>query len=135
MGIQLQMLVWVALGSALGGAGRYMVAVWLAQGAGEGFPWGTLLVNVLGSFLIGLIADLTLGSGRELLGPVSRQFIMVGILGGFTTFSTFSLQTLELMRAGQGLAAMANSAATLTLCLVAVYGGHLCANWLNALRA
>jgi CrcB protein len=133
--MQLQMLMWVALGSALGGAGRYMIAIWMAQRAGEGFPWGTLLVNVLGSFLIGLIADLTLGSGRELLGPLSRQFIMVGVLGGFTTFSTFSLQTLELMRAGQGLAAMVNSAATLTLCLVAVYAGHLSAHGLNALRA
>ena len=81
----------VALGSALGGAARFLLAGWVGARLGESFPWGTVLVNVLGSALIGALA-----AQEEMLSPEARQFLMVGVLGGFTTFSSFSLQTLRL---------------------------------------
>jgi CrcB protein len=73
----------------------------VARNVGEVFPWGTMAVNVLGSFLIGLIFFLTEGGGRLQMDPLLRQTLMLGVLGGFTTFSSFSLQTLQLMRAGE----------------------------------
>ncbi len=87
----------VAAGSALGGAARYVLSGVVARAFGETFPWGTLVVNVLGSFLIGFVATVTGPDGRLLVSPVLRQFWMPGIFGGFTTFSSFSLQTLSLV--------------------------------------
>src|SRR4029453_18668384 len=89
---------WIALGSALGGVARYWCTGFAARTLGETFPWGTLLVNVLGSFIIGFFATLTGPDGRTMVGPDVRTFVMVGFCGGYTTFSSFSIQTLDLIR-------------------------------------
>src|SRR5690349_23923805 len=88
----------VGLGSAIGGIARYWASGFIANRYGETFPWGTLLVNVSGSFAIGLFSTLTAPEGRWLVGPSGRNFFMAGICGGYTTFSSFSLQTLSLAR-------------------------------------
>ena len=119
--------LWIALGSAFGGVGRYWLSGFIAQRFGEVFPIGTLVVNVSGSFLIGLVASLSDPEGRLLIDPTARRFIMVGILGGYTTFSSFSLQTLNLAREGQWLYATANVTLSLVLCLLAVWLGHVLA--------
>ncbi|MDX1570966.1 MAG: fluoride efflux transporter CrcB [Xanthomonadales bacterium] len=117
-------LLWVSAGSAIGGAGRYVGSGLVARMFGETFPWGTLLVNVLGSFLIGVIATLVAPEGRLLLGPTARQFLMLGVLGGFTTFSSFSLQTLNLVQEGEWLHAGGYVLGSVALCLVGVWLGH-----------
>lgn len=125
---------WVGVGSALGGMLRYGCSDLAARLAGETFPWSTLFVNVLGSFLIGLFATLTAPDGRLLAGETVRTFVMVGVLGGFTTFSAFSLQTLNLVRDGRWPEAGANVAGSLVLCLLAVWLGHVLASSLNGAR-
>jgi fluoride exporter len=117
----------VALGSALGGVARYGVSGLVARSLGETFPWGTLIVNVLGSFLIGFVATLTGPDGRVLVSPVTRQFWMPGIFGGFTTFSAFSLQTLSLAQDGEWTRALANVTLSVALCLLGVWLGALLA--------
>jgi CrcB protein len=113
----------VALGSALGGVARYGLSGLVACSFGETFPWGTLIVNVLGSFLIGFVATLTGPDGRVLVSPVTRQFWMPGIFGGFTTFSSFSLQTLSLVQDGEWTRAFANVTLSVALCLLGVWLG------------
>jgi fluoride exporter len=113
----------VALGSALGGVARYGLSGLVARSFGETFPWGTLIVNVLGSFLIGFVATLTGPDGRVLVSPVTRQFWMPGIFGGFTTFSSFSLQTLSLAQDGEWTRALANVTLSVALCLLGVWLG------------
>lgn len=121
----------VAVGSALGGAGRYWCAIFIAQRAGEAFPWGTLLVNVSGSFLIGILGALGDPLSTWQVTPGARQFLMVGVLGGFTTFSSFSLQTLNLMREGEWAYAIVNVVASVVACLVAVGVGFFVASSLS----
>jgi fluoride exporter len=121
----------VALGSALGGVARYGLSGLVARSFGETFPWGTLLVNVIGSFLIGFVATLTGPDGRLLVSPVARQFWMPGIFGGFTTFSSFSLQTLTLAQDGEWARAGANVGLSVALCLIAVWLGAVLAAALN----
>jgi CrcB protein len=116
--------VWVGLGSALGGVSRHWVSGWVAGRIGERFPWGTLCVNVSGSFLIGLLAAFMLPEGKVLLSRTARLLFMVGVLGGYTTFSSFSLQTLNLVREGEWLYAAANVASSVCLCLVSVWLGY-----------
>lgn len=117
--------LWIALGGAMGSVARFALATFIARRFGEHFPWGTILVNVSGSFLIGVLAALSESGGR-LAGAVPLQrFLVVGICGGYTTFSTFSVQTFDLARSGQVLAAGANVLLSVTLCLVAVWCGHL----------
>jgi CrcB protein len=99
----------------------------VAHHFGETFPWGTLIVNVSGSFVIGLFSTLTDSEGRVFVGATSRQFVMTGVLGGFTTFSSFSLQTLSLARDGEWLRAGGNTVGSVVLCLVAVWLGHIAA--------
>ena len=94
------MYVWIMIGSALGGAARYWCSGFAANHFGETFPMGTLLVNVVGSFIIGFFATLTGPDGRLLVRTEMRQFVMVGLCGGYTTFSAFSLQTFDLIRNG-----------------------------------
>jgi fluoride exporter len=94
-------------------------------------PWGTILINVSGSFVIGLFGTLTLSQGRYPLPETARLFIMVGFCGGFTTFSSFSLQTLDLMRYGSLTRALINVAASVVLCVGAVAIGHALAAKLN----
>ncbi len=116
--------LWIAFGSALGGMARYGCSGWVAHHFGETFPWGTIVVNVAGSFLIGLVATLTGPDGRLLVPGHARDFVMLGVFGGFTTFSSFSLQTLALARDGEWLGAGLNVVLSMVLCLVAVWGGH-----------
>jgi CrcB protein len=119
------------LGSALGGSARYFISGLVATQIGETFPWGTLLINVTGSFVIGFFATLTGPDGRVFVGTEIRQFVMVGLCGGYTTFSSFSLQTLNLVRDGEMLRAGANIGLSVLLCLVAVWLGHVGALQLN----
>ncbi len=115
--------LWVMIGSALGGGARYWCSGFVARTVGETFPWGTLTVNAVGSLIIGLIAALTGPDGRLLMGSEARQFIMMGVLGGFTTFSSFSLQTLALAQDGEWMRAGLNVVGSVVVCLVAVWAG------------
>ena len=130
----MQNYFWVAVGSALGGVARYWCSGIAARTIGETFPWGTLLVNVLGSFIIGFFATLTGPDGRWFLESTGRVFVMVGLCGGYTTFSSFSLQTLNLLRDGELLYAGCNIVASVILCLLAVWIGHAAASSFNALK-
>jgi CrcB protein len=130
----MQSYIWIAIGSALGGIGRHWCGVTAARLLGETFPWGTLIVNVAGSFIIGFFATLTGPDGRFLVGTTARQFVMVGLCGGFTTFSAFSLQTLDLMHDGQWGHVGLNIGASVLLCLLAVWLGHVVAANLGALK-
>ena len=134
MPLTLALYLWVALGSALGGAARFFCTGIAAKLFGETFPWGTLLVNVLGSFIIGFFATLTGPDGRMFAGTTTRQFVMTGILGGFTTFSSFSLQTLNLANDGEWLQVGGNMVGSVVLCLVAVLLGHMLALSINAMK-
>ena len=121
-------------GGALGSLGRWLVAEWIATMPwSAGFPYGTLLVNVAGSFGIGVFSELLLEGGLWNPGSGVRALIFAGIFGGFTTFSSFSLQTLALMRSGQVLLAGVNILASVALCLAAVWVGALAAHWLLGL--
>lgn len=115
--------LWVIIGSALGGGARYWCSGFIARQIGETFPWGTLTVNAVGSLIIGLIAALTGPDGRLLMGTEARQFVMMGVLGGFTTFSSFSLQTLALAQDGEWMRAGLNVVGSVVVCLVAVWAG------------
>ena len=115
--------LWVGLGGALGSMGRFWTAVLAARLLGEAFPWGTLIINILGSFIIGFFATLTLPGGPWPGSVGARAFVMAGICGGYTTFSAFSLQTWDLMRAGDWVGAGLNVAGSVVLCLVAVAAG------------
>ncbi len=114
----------VALGSALGGLARYWLVLVSFPLFGPAFPWGTILINILGSFVIGCFGALTLDGGRLAVPPEVRAFVMVGLCGGFTTFSSFSLQTLELIREGRMGLALANIGVSVVLCLTAVTAGY-----------
>ena len=117
--------LWIALGGALGSVGRYWLSGLVAVRAGGVFPWGTLVVNVTGSFLIGLLAALAEPGGRRYLGPAGREFFIYGVCGGYTTFSSFSLQTLDLIREGDMAKAGFNVLGSVALCMVAVWLGYL----------
>lgn len=126
--------VWIMLGSALGGGARYWVSSFVASHFGETFPWGTILVNISGSLVIGFFATLTGPDGVLLVGTTARQFVMIGLCGGYTTFSSFSIQTLNLVRDGDWLRAGANVAVSLALCFFAVWLGHVAAETFNHVR-
>jgi CrcB protein len=125
---------WIAIGSALGGVARHWFSGVAARLWGVTFPWGTLLINVMGSFVIGFFGTLTGPDGRIFVGTTARQFVMVGICGGYTTFSSFSLQTLNLVNDGEWLGAGGYVAASVVLCLVAVWAGQALAVGLNSLK-
>ena len=125
---------WIAIGSALGGVARVAGARLVGSWFGESFPWGTLTVNITGSFIIGLLAALTGPDGRLMVSPDMRQFAMAGFCGGFTTFSAFSLQTLELMRSRDFVGAGANVVLSVLLCMIAVWLGYVAASLLNGAR-
>ena len=130
----MQTYLWIALGSALGGVGRYWCSGVAVRLMGETFPWGTLFVNVTGSALIGFVATMAGPDGRWFLPADARQFVMVGLCGGFTTFSSFSLQTLALLRDGEWLPAAANVVGSVLLCLLGVWLGHVAAASLSAME-
>jgi fluoride exporter len=127
----------IGLGGALGSMLRFGLGSWIDSGAvktGVIFPWGTIVVNITGCFVIGFIATISAPDGRVLLNPLTRQFIMIGILGGYTTFSSFSLQTLLLAQNNQWFGAAANVTISVVLCLVGTWLGSLLAGSLNQIR-
>jgi len=121
----------IALGGALGSIGRFYFSGLVANHFGATFPWGTFFVNVTGSFIITFFAVLSGPEGRLLVGSNGRQFFMTGVCGGYTTFSSFSLQTLTLANDGEWLQAGANAVLSLVTCLVAAWLGYLLATHLN----
>lgn len=130
----MQAYLWIAVGGALGSMARYWTGGVVARHVGEAFPWGTLIINVAGSFIIGFFAAISGPEGRIHAGVDGRLFVMAGFCGGFTTFSAFSLQTLDLMQKGEWLSAGANIAGSVVLCLIGVWLGHVAATVLNAGR-
>jgi CrcB protein len=127
--------LWIAIGSALGGMSRYACSRYIATWFGETFPWGTITVNVVGSFIIGFFATLTGPDGRVMVAPDFRTFVMVGFCGGYTTFSSFSLQTLELIRNRDFAEAWGNVLLSVSLCMLGVALGFVAANLLNGMRS
>jgi CrcB protein len=121
----------IAIGSALGGTARYWLSGAVASRIGETFPWGTIIVNISGSLAIGFFATLTGPDGRVFVPGQWRQFFMIGICGGYTTFSSFSLQTLNLVQDGEWLPAAANVLISVVFCLLGVWLGHAGALLIN----
>ena len=128
--------LWVAIGGALGSAGRYWLNGIISAHFGETFPWGTMFINVTGSFAIGIVGALASPEGR--LDSSSRAFItqlfMVGICGGYTTFSSFSWQTLNLIRDREWLYAGGNILLSVMLCLIAVWLGYLLGSAFDSMK-
>ena len=128
----------IGLGGALGSMLRFGLGTFidgaLSKGTGPIFPWGTVIVNITGCFVIGFIFTISVAEGRLMLSPLTRNFITIGILGGYTTFSSFSWQTLSLAQAGQFGAAAANVLISVVLCLLGVWLGAMLAAWLNQVR-
>jgi len=121
----------VAIGSTIGGTLRFWLSGLIANAVGQTFPWGTLVINITGSFAIGFFATLTGPDGRVFVPGQWRQFFMIGVCGGYTTFSSFSLQTLNLAQDGEWLWAGLNIALSVVLCLFGVWLGHTGAMVLN----
>ena len=128
--------LWVGLGGAMGSIARFWLNGVVSRFLGETFPLGTLVVNVTGSFVIGIIAALVAPEGR--LDSPSRtfatQFLMIGICGGYTTFSSFSLQTLNLLRDREWFYAGGNVILSVVLCLVAVWLGYLLGSVFSSMK-
>jgi len=122
--------LWITLGSALGGVSRYALTR-LTLDSSTTFPWGTILINIIGCFVIGFFGTFTLPGSRFEVPEDIRMFVMVGICGGFTTFSSFSLQTFDLLRTGQWSRALANVVLSVVLCLGSVALGHMVAHHSN----
>ncbi len=121
----------IAIGGALGSVGRFWASGVVANLTGGAFPFGTMFVNVTGAIVIGFFAALTGPEGRVFVGASGRQFVMTGVCGGYTTFSTFSLETMNLVRDGEWLFAGLNAILSVALCLAAVWLGTLAAEALN----
>lgn len=121
----------IAIGGAMGSVGRYYASRMVMHLSGGLFPYGTMFVNVTGAIVIGFLAALASPDSRLFLSPQARLFLMTGICGGYTTFSTFSLETVALMGDGQWLAASANAVGSVLLCLVAVWLGTVAAQLLG----
>jgi CrcB protein len=121
----------VAAGGAIGAAARYLAGLWIVARLGADFPWGTFFVNVTGSFLIGIVLVLV---ERGALPPGARLFLAVGILGGYTTFSSFSYETLQLLGGGGSVGpVLFNAFGQLLVGLVAVYLGVVCGRVLGGM--
>ena len=112
----------VAIGAAIGGVARYVVGQIFAQRFGPGFPYGTLFINVTGSFLIGVVAELATSRAFGMT-PLIRVFAATGLLGGYTTFSAFSLDALVLVSDGAALLAALYAAGSVALGVIAAYAG------------
>jgi len=128
--------LWVAIGGAVGSVGRFWLNGIVSARFGETFPWGTMLINVSGSFLIGIIGALASPEGR--MDSQSRafatQFLMIGVCGGYTTFSSFSWQTLRLLQDREWLYAGGNIVLSVALCMIAVWLGWLLGSMLNSMK-
>jgi fluoride exporter len=136
MQLLIQYLV-IAIGGALGTILRFGVSMGIDSAVTKGnsiFPWGTIVVNITGCLVIGFFATVTSSEGRLMVSPLVRQFVMIGICGGYTTFSAFSLQTLNLWNDNQRWEALANILISVVVCLVGVWLGAALADWVNKLR-
>jgi CrcB protein len=111
----------VGAGGALGSVLRYLIGLWMLQRAGPAFPWGTLFVNVTGSFLIGFLAEFIMHKMGA--SPEMRVFLVTGVLGGYTTFSAFSLDAIALLEHGQTMSGLAYIVASVGLSILAVFAG------------
>ena len=126
----MERLAWVCLGGAAGSGMRYLLAGWVQRLAGPSFPAGTLAVNLLGSFALGLV--MPLGLRTDLISPTTRLALATGLMGGFTTYSTFSYETMSLMHEGAWAAVALNVASTLVGCLAATFLGYgLAVRWIE----
>ncbi len=123
--------LYIALGGALGSVARAWTTNLMVRLVGANFPWGTILINIAGSFIIGFFGALTASDGRFQVHADARAFVMIGICGGYTTFSSFSLQTLDLFRDGKPVAAIVNIGLSVILCLIAVSAGYVSAMAIN----
>jgi len=128
--------LWVAIGGALGSVSRFWLNGLMSEKFGATFPWGTLAINVSGSFVIGIIGALAVPEGR--MDSPSRQFatqfLMIGVCGGYTTFSSFSWQTLKLMQEKEWLYAGGNVLLSVVLCMIAVWLGWLLGETFNSIK-
>jgi CrcB protein len=128
--------LWIAIGGALGSVSRYWINGFVSDKIGATFPWGTLVINVVGSFVIGLVGAIASPEGR--LDPQARkfatQFLMIGVCGGYTTFSSFSWQTLNLLRDGEWRYAGGNILLSVILCMMAVWLGWLLGSVFNSVK-
>lgn len=114
-------LLTIGCGGFLGAISRYLVSGWIYTIFGTGMPYGTLTVNIVGSFLLGIVAQLMIAG--NFLTTTTSSFLSIGFLGAFTTFSTFSVQTLELLESGNPTKALLNILLNLILCLIGAWGG------------
>jgi CrcB protein len=128
--------LWIAIGGALGSVGRFWLNGIVSRHFGETFPWGTMLINVTGSLAIGVIGALASPEGR--MDSQSRafatQFLMIGICGGYTTFSSLSWQTLRLMQDREWLYAGGNVILSVTLCMIAVWLGYALGSAMSSMK-
>jgi len=122
-------VLFVAIGGALGSVSRYLVGTW-AQTASKSidFPYGTLTVNLVGCFVIGFLSQLA--EARGVFTSETRSLVFIGVLGGFTTFSSFGNDTINLLRDGESFNALANIGANVILGLFLVWLGRACAYWI-----
>jgi CrcB protein len=121
-------LLWVCLGSAVGGGARYLLSGWALKVLGAGFPYGTLAVNLIGSFLVGSL--MYAGVEAAAISPTVRLALTTGVMGGFTTYSSFSFETMRYLQEGAWGIAVANVLVTVLGCLVACLAGWAGARWL-----
>lgn len=122
----MQPLLLVCVGGAIGSGARYLVSTWAARALGTDFPRGTLLVNLSGSFVLAFALALP----AHWLSPEARLFVGAGVLGGFTTYSSFNYETIALLESGGGGLAVANVAATVASCLLAGVAGLAAGRWM-----
>lgn len=120
--------VWICLGGAIGTGARYLLSGWALKAFGSGFAWGTLLVNVIGSFLLALIMHVALQT--ESFSPTLRLMLTTGVMGGFTTYSTFSYETVRYLQDGAWWLAAANVLATVVVCFAATFLGFGAGKWM-----
>ncbi|WP_448950352.1 fluoride efflux transporter CrcB [Labrys neptuniae] len=123
--------IMVAIGGAIGSVGRYLIGLWMAPYS-QNLPWATILINIAGSFAITFFGALTVANGRAPLPDLWRVFFMVGICGGFTTFSSFSLQTFELLNMNMPIRALINVGVSVVLCVSASALGYYAASAINS---
>lgn len=122
-------LAWICLGGALGTGGRHLLSLWTFRVFGPAFPVGTFTVNLIGSFLLAML--MYLSSSTNWFSPTATLALTTGVMGGFTTYSTFSFETLKYFQSGDWRLGLLNIFLTLSGGLLACLGGWFCARWLT----